>query len=118
MKRIAPILYFIVLALNINGQSRDEFKTKFENGKHLLAIKKYALAIDALLPLTSRHPENSFDHYASYYYSIAALETNQLDQAIAMLEQVRTRYPEWEKDNISYLLANTYFKKNSYNIVY
>lgn len=114
MKRTALILYFIVLALNINGQSRDEFKTKFENGKHLLAIKKYALAIDALLPLTSRHPENSFDHYASYYYSIAALETNQLDQAIAMLEQVRTRYPEWEKDNINYLLANTYFKKNSY----
>jgi tetratricopeptide (TPR) repeat protein len=117
MRLTQIILSFVfLLAVNITfAQKVNPDESKFNNGKELLKLGKYGLAMQAFRPLTSAFDDNKFQAIASYYYAVAAFKDNQTYVARDMFLQLSQKYPNWEKqDEVSLWLVNIYLSENNY----
>ncbi|HSZ26007.1 MAG TPA: hypothetical protein VK766_09825 [Cytophagaceae bacterium] len=107
------ICWFMALPFILNAQTTDDNQKNYLYGKNLLKEERYQAAAQVFLPLTSEASYNSFTKPASYLYALASLKSGDLDAAKSMCLQILQRYEDWEqKDDVYYLLANSYFEQN------
>ena len=100
------IVFFLFIHLGY-AQKEDRNETRFKNGKELLDLGKYGLAMQAFRPLTSAFDQNTYQAVASYYYAVAAFNDHQKFVAKDMFLQVSKNYPKWKKiDEVNLWLAN------------
>jgi hypothetical protein len=114
--RLFLTLIFSILFLNAPAQSEKSYKSDFENGKELLRLGKYGLAMQAFKPLTSSISGNPYQKTASFYYAVAAYKDKQTAVAKDMFLQIANKYPDWEKiDEVNLWLTNIYLQEGDYN---
>ena len=59
--------------------------------------------------------DDTFGAYASFYYAISALKSNELKLASDMWKQISIKYPDWDKQReVDYWLTYAAFKQNDY----
>ncbi len=118
MKKIIHIilsLAFVLILNNAWSQKYDYRHADFTNGKELLKLKKYALAMQAFKPLTSEFEDNPYEKMASFYYAVAAYHDNQPVVARSMFQQILQKHPGWKKsDEVNLWLANIYMESGDY----
>lgn len=120
MRKIKIVLYFFPLftgiALSLGGYAQDaNYERDYKRAVALYKTGEYALAMNDLLPLTSRKHQNGLVPFAHYYYALAAYKTNHLAESRQMLIQLRERFPDWKKmDEASYLLAELTFREKQF----
>ena len=111
-KKIAGLLLMGALALPAYAQVQDP-ATTYNNGKVLLQQQRYDQAMAELQPLTTG--SSAYAPEASYFYALAALKANKLDQAYQMLLQLQNNHSRWDGMNdADYLLANVLFEQGEY----
>lgn len=113
-------IFFLVasffLAGELQAQDASSFQRSYENGKGLYNLEKYALAMEALKPLTREDPSNPYVTYASFYYALSALKLGQDNLAKNMLLQLNQKYPNWENaDDVNYWLSAVYLKQGAHD---
>jgi tetratricopeptide (TPR) repeat protein len=114
--RLLLFLAFSILLLNASAQSDKSYKSDFENGKELLKLGKYGLAMQAFRPLTSSISGNPYQKTAAFYYAVAAYNDNQKPVAKDMFLQIAAKHPEWEKmDEVNLWLSKIHFEEGEYN---
>jgi tetratricopeptide (TPR) repeat protein len=113
--RIFLILYLLCPVFLTVAQDRNTFQSHFNNGKELLNLKKYGLAMQAFKPLTNDIEGNPYEKTASFYYAVSAYENSQRQVAKDMFLQIASKYDDWSKIDEVYLwLANIYFQNGDY----
>lgn len=114
--RIFFAIAFFSLAAGLQAQDANSFQRSYENGKGLYNLEKYALAMEALKPLTREDANNPYVTYASFYYALSALKLGQDNLAKNMLLQLNQKYPSWDQmDEVNYWLAAVYLKQGAYD---
>lgn len=120
MRKIKIVLYLFPLwtgiALSLGSYAQDaNYERDYKRAVALYKTGEYALAMNDLLPLTSRKHQNGLIPFAHYYYALAAYKTNHLAESRQMLMQLRERFPDWKKmDEASYLLAELTFREKQF----
>ncbi|MCC9137743.1 ABC transporter substrate-binding protein [Pontibacter silvestris] len=111
---MAGIIVAGTLALPVQAQQSNE--VQYRNGKTLMEQQRYDLAMNELLPLTNASPDNAYAPEASYFYSLAALKANKLQEAYQMLVQLQNQHAQWSgMPEADYLLANVLFEQGEYD---
>lgn len=104
--------WLVLLPVLLKAQTQEENQKKYLYGKDLFREGRYQAAAQVFLPLTAEGTDNSFSKAASYLYALSSLKSGDTEAAKSMCLQVLQRYPDWEqKDEVYYLLANTYFEQ-------
>lgn len=118
MKKLLYIFIAVFVSLGIGkvyGQQTNTFESEFTNGKELLELKKFGLAMQAFKPLTNSIDGNPYPKIASFYYAVAAFGNDQHQVAKDMFLQIANKYPDWTKIDEVYLwLANIYLQEGDY----
>lgn len=105
--------WLVAFPLLLGAQTPEESQKKYLYGKELLKEGRYQAAAQVFLPLTAEATYNGFAKPASYLYALASLKAGDTESAKSMCLQILQRYQDWEqKDDVYYLLANTYFEQN------
>jgi len=108
-------LQFYLLSFYSVGQQSDSYEAGFNNGKELIKLKKYGLAMQAFKPLTNEIDGNPYSKIASYYYAVAAYEDGQQVLARDMFLQIANKYASWKNiDEVFLWLANIYLQEGDY----
>lgn len=93
----------------------QDFKRQYKHAKELFDDKKYNLAMEAFKPLIVYDQANPYPEYASYFYSLSALEQGYNSIAKDMLLQTKKLYPTWDQmDEVHFWLAKIYFDQHEY----
>lgn len=97
------------------AQNEDPSEARFKNGRELMDLGKYGLAMQALKPLTSSFESNRHEIISSFYYGVSAYNDNQKYVARDMFLQLLRKYPDWEKqDEVNLWLTNIYLQEGDY----
>jgi tetratricopeptide (TPR) repeat protein len=119
MDRIFRISFAVLLFFSLNlayAQKINSYESEFNNGKELLNLKKFGLAMQAFKPLTNSMGGNPYQKIASFYYAVSAFGDEQTQVAKDMFLQIANKYPDWIKIDEVYLwLANIYLQEGDYN---
>ena len=67
---------------------------EYLEAKRQFSLGNYQVAMQAFQPLTN---DATFGEYASFYYALSALKSNQPKVAEDMWKQIQVRYPDWDK---------------------
>ncbi|MEZ4904732.1 MAG: amino acid ABC transporter substrate-binding protein [Spirosomataceae bacterium] len=116
--KIGLYLFHTLAGLAIIAQTQAQDINYERDYKRAVALYKtgdYALAMNDLMPLTSRKHQHGLVPFAHYYYALAATKNNQLAEGRQMLMQLRERFPDWKKmDDVLYLLADIAFHEKRF----
>lgn len=111
--RCICVFFLVNAAIQVHGQAK--FSDRYERGRVLFQQQKYDAAIEVLRPLSRQEQSNPYVEYASFYFGLSALRSDQYDLAKNMFLQIKSKYPKWEKlTEVDYWLANTYFELGEY----
>jgi hypothetical protein len=116
-KRIFTVLITtsMLALLATNAQSQDSFESRFENGKELMKLNKFGLAMQAFKPLINEISGNPYEKVASYYYAVAAYNSDQQSVARDMFLQIVSKFPDWRQVDEVYLwLTTIYLQQGDY----
>lgn len=114
--RIFFVVAFLASAAGLQAQDVASFQRSYENGKGLYNLEKYALAMEALKPLTREDSNNPYVAYASFYFALSAFKLGQDNLAKNMLLQLNQKHPNWENsDDVNYWLSAVYLKQGAYD---
>lgn len=113
------ICIFCLLSFSVQAQTSQEsasVEDRYAQGKRLYQQGAYEQAIELFRPLSRQQDQsNPYVAYASYYFGLSALKSQQYDLAKNMFLQVISKYPNWEKlGEVDYWLADTYFNMGDY----
>ena len=118
MNRLIHIAFLFVFMIPFSAvwaQQGNANETTFNNGRELLSLGKYGLAMQAFKPLTSPFAGNRYETIASFYYAVSAYNNQQQYVARDMFLQILQKYPNWEKlDEVNLWLTNIYLQKGDY----
>jgi tetratricopeptide (TPR) repeat protein len=118
MKMFFRTFLTVTLSLSFavaSAQNESSYKSNFDNGKELLKLGRYGLAMQAFKPLTSSIEGNPYNRIAAFYYAVAAFNDEQSQVAKDMFLQITSKYPDWEKiDEVNFWLTNIYLKEGDY----
>ena len=118
MNRLIHIAFLFVFMISFSAawaQKGNANETTFNNGRELLNLGKYGLAMQAFKPLTSSFAGNRYETMASYYYAVSAYNNQQQYVARDMFLQILQKYPNWEKlDEVNLWLTNIYLQNGDY----
>lgn len=118
MTRPFQIILILLLTGNtlmLSAQSQGTYKSSFENGKELMSLGRYSLAMQALKPLAIDIDGSPYGKTAAFYYALSAYYDNQKALSKDMLLQLSSKYPEWTKiDEVNLWLTNIYFQENEF----
>lgn len=114
--RILPYLLLTAffIAFSIQAQTEKERQEKYLRAKSLIKEKKYQLAADLLKPLTLVTPDNTFAAPSLYLYALTQYYEKNYDASRYAARKLNTVYPEWNQDEVLYLLALNDFAQNNY----
>lgn len=108
-------LISLLSSLTIIGQSLEENKRSYLNGKELYKSGNYSLAMEEFRKVASLRPNNPYYQYASYLYTTSAAKAGRLSEALLMAAQIENKYPTWNKINeVRYLASDIAFKQKNY----
>ncbi|NJN28524.1 MAG: ABC transporter substrate-binding protein [Cyclobacteriaceae bacterium] len=117
--RLIHIALSIALFITSNvafSQKSHPDEAKLNNGRELLKLGKYGLAMQALRPLTSAFENSPYQTIASFYFAVAAYHDKQKYVARDMFLQITRQYPKWKKiDEVNLWLTNLYLQEGDYN---
>src|SRR5688572_28430909 len=95
---IKNIFVICLLALATGSVcAQTDYNKQYNNAKALLRDGKYSLAMESFKPLIPYAQNNPYSEYASFYYAFAAYHQGYKAVAKDMLNQIRTLYPNWDK---------------------
>lgn len=120
--RIRPIhvAFSILFLLSINlawAQKENSSEARFNNGRELMNLGKFGLAMQALRPLTNSFDGNRHEKISSFYYAVSAYNDNQKYVARDMFLGLIRKYPSWKKlDEVNLWLASIYLEEGNYFI--
>jgi TolA-binding protein/ABC-type branched-subunit amino acid transport system substrate-binding protein len=92
------------------AQSDQELKNSYQYGKQLLLEGKYSNAKDIFYKLTLPFPNNIYDKYAYYLYSIASYQSGDKETAKTYLQKMIEKFPTFSQiDDAKYFLGIVHF---------
>ncbi|WP_053405876.1 ABC transporter substrate-binding protein [Persicobacter sp. CCB-QB2] len=112
-------LYFLALTILtfFNGAALAQKKSNQETlqrGKDFYKIRKYAMAMEVLRPLTDSEDAN-MEAYGQFYYGLSAYEAGQKEVARNMFRQLVTEHPNWKSiDEGRFWLGKCYLEEENY----
>jgi hypothetical protein len=108
--------FMLLMVASATVWAQINYQEQYMYGKKLFSDGKYNLAMEVFKPLIAYDVNNSFSEYASFYYALSAYRQGYDAVAKDMLNQIRSLYPYWEKqDEVSLWLATIHFKKSEYS---
>lgn len=90
-------ILIICFFLSFSSLAQTSEQASYLKGKELYKSGKYQEAMQTLQPLTSLGTGNAYTPYACFFYSLSAYGAGQLGTAEAMMLQIATKFPTWEK---------------------
>lgn len=107
------LLVILLLVFSFSwAQDESVEDTRFKNGKELMELEKYGLAMQTLQPLTNEFSGNKYTTIASFYYAVSAYNDGQKALAKDMFIQILQKYPSWEKlEEVNLWLTNIYLEE-------
>jgi ABC-type branched-subunit amino acid transport system substrate-binding protein/outer membrane protein assembly factor BamD (BamD/ComL family) len=113
---IGSIFIALICLSTVLGQSLEENKRKYNNGKELFKQGKYDLALQEFRQVAAPRPNNPYNRFASYFYIASAAKLNKFTDAKLMAAQIENKYPDWNKlPEVRYVLAEMAFKERNYS---
>lgn len=110
------IFTFLLISFGISAQDAASYEKSYKNGKDLYNLGKYALAMEALKPLTRQESGNPYQEHASFYFALAAFKEGQSNLAKDMFLQITQKHPNWVNlDEVYYWLSTIYFEQGAYD---
>jgi hypothetical protein len=111
--------YFLILSLIFVGYAsiaqQVNLKNQYKHARTLFDNKDWGLAMEAFKPLIVYDKDNPSPEYSSFYYGVAAYESNYKSVAKDMFLQIRNLYPNWDQmSEVNYWLARIYFDQHEY----
>lgn len=104
-----------LLTVSLAAQTPEENTRRYNNGQLLVKEGNYALAMEALRPLTSRSENNRYQAAASFLYGYAAYQDKQATLAKNMFLQLQSNSPDWKgMDEVQFWLARIAFDEGDY----
>jgi len=95
--------------------SPGEYQRAYLNAKDLYRLGKFELAMEAFRSVTQESSNNIFEEYASFYFAMAAYQSNKIPLAKSMWLQITEKYPEWNKmDEVNYHLSKINYENQNY----
>lgn len=114
--KIFFLFSLLFILTNAQAQNVANYERSYKNGKDLYDLEKYALAMEALKPLTRQEAGNPYTEYASFYFALSAFKEGQSNMAKDMFLQISQKYPNWENlDEVYYWLSTIYFDQGAYD---
>lgn len=112
-------IFFLFIWLNTHGQiqlsTAEEYQSAYLNAKDLYRLEKFELAMEAFRPVTRKNSNNIFGEYASFYFAMAAYQSDKIPMAKSMLLQITEKYPEWNKiDEVNFHLSKINYESQNY----
>nr|WKN36490.1 ABC transporter substrate-binding protein [Tunicatimonas sp. TK19036] len=108
--------YLTQIPANAQDAGAESYQQRYVRAKALYEQGKYDLAIDILRPLSREEKGNPYVRYASFFYAMAAFQTEDYNLAKNMFLQIKDKYPRWKRmPEVNYGLANTYYELESYD---
>jgi ABC-type branched-subunit amino acid transport system substrate-binding protein/outer membrane protein assembly factor BamD (BamD/ComL family) len=112
---LSTLLFLITFSTILFGQTLEENKRKYNNGKELYKQGKYDLALQEFRQVASPRANNPYFKYASYFYVASAMKANKFTDAKLMAAQIEHKYADWDKlGEVRLLLAEMAFKERDY----
>lgn len=113
------IKLLIVVGLLIPGllqaQSKKQMYETYQTGKKLLMNQKYPEAMIAFKKLMVPLKNNIYEEFSFYYYGLAALKSQKLDDAKQTFTQLIEKFPDWvNKEEVYYAFGDIYFREKDY----
>ncbi len=97
---------FTCFLAGAQAQSDQELKNSYQYGKQLLSEGKYTNAKDIFYKLTLPFPNNIYDKYAHYLYSVASYQSGDKETAKIYLQKMIEKFPTFSQiDDAKYLLG-------------
>ncbi len=107
------LCWLLILPITIKAQTPEENQKNYLFGKSLFEEGRFEAATQVFLPLTAEATHNAFSKPASYWYALASFKNKNFEATKSMCLQTLQRYPDWDqKDDMYYLLSNSYFELN------
>lgn len=106
----------LILLVNCAWSQKDNsIVAKYNNARELMDLGKYGLAMQVFKPLTSPFEGNHYEKISSFYYAVAAYNSDQKYVARDMFLQFIEKFPDWEKlDEVNLWLTNIYLQDGDY----
>ena len=117
--KVGILIFLLFTWLNSQGQIQlstpEEYQSAYLNAKDLYRLEKFELAMEAFKPVTRKNSNNIFGEYASFYFAMAAYQSDKIPLAKSMLLQITEKYPEWNKmDEVNFHLSNINYESQNY----
>ena len=110
------VIFFLILTVYTGlyqptfGQGTAQTESRYRSALADYKQGKYAVAMEKFYPMTSVNAKTAYSPYAHYYYALSAYHLKRYKDAKAMLLQLQSRYPGWNKINdVYYLLGAVNF---------
>ncbi len=108
MRKVLLVLSFI---FSVAFAVAQQPPAAYLKAKSDLDAKEYALAKDGFAPFLAEASYGVLSHYAAFHSAEAALQLNQVPQAIELLTTLKGK--DWSKsEEVTYLLALAYFQND------
>lgn len=109
------LLLLVVLFYSVALFAQQDWKGDYTRAKQVYDLRKYEIAMEYFLPVTSPDVSNGYASYAQYYYSLSAFKAGKYNESRQMLLQLINRDPNWKQINeANYLLTCVYFEMKNY----
>ena len=97
------------------AQSKKQMYATYQAGKKLLMNEKYPEAMTQFKKLMVPLKNNVYEEFAFYYYGLAALKSQKVDDAKQTFTQLIEKYPDWvNKEEVYYAFGDIYFREKDY----
>ncbi len=109
------ILIGLFLPNTVFAQSKKQMYKTYQEGKKLLIDEKFTEAMVRFKTLMVPLKKNVYEEFAYYYYGLAALKNNQLEEAKQTFTRLIERFPDWvNKEEVYYAFGDIYFREKDY----
>ena len=113
MPKIVITLLFSICILSSQAQTPDaNYQQRYKNAVGLYSSNDFLPAANEFSLLINPPIKNDLVPYSHYYYALSALKLNRFGEGQQMLQQLRDRFPTWNKmDDVNYLSADLAFRQ-------
>ncbi len=97
------------------GQSEQEIKNSFFQGKKMLEVRNFRQAKMAFEKTANSGQKHDFVAYSAYFYALSAFQSTDYEGSIKTLQNLLSQFPNWsQNDEVFYLLGNVFLEKGEW----
>ena len=113
------IVFFLLMSYWAYGQSAQELRNTFNQGKKLFQEADYRAAMNSLEGFANSSSRNDLQLYGNYFYALSAYEYKDYSKAAQNFQKIIQNYPNWQqKDEAYFLLASSQFELGEWENAY